>query len=565
MTALSTLLIGIILIASSYYFEGKVINETLTQQGEGLASVLSKQIDLADIEKASASGDLNSDIQKKMTDVLGKVTTDNANVAQAYVVSKAHNSKGGNTIISVPKHVQEVFQPGSEFDDWPDSVFDKAVAAKKPMATAVYADSIGSWFTVLAPMLDANGNVAAVYAIDMSADIIHSSQMSMVKSLGLSLLVLFVVIFLVQFFNLKRMLAPVKELSLAVNQVSAGNLNVELHVRNQDEVGVVVSGFNEMVSKIRATLTDLDATSHQMRATFQEVAAVSETTKDQANNVVLSLEEITSSTEHLAHEAESGNNQLLEINTKIEEILTNTAEASGSIRGCVDLSNDSITVIESLKQKSNETEQVTLNIGKRIYSLEGRMRQINDLLTSIQDVAEQTGLLSLNASIEAARAGEHGRGFSIVAEEIRKLSTNSKQASTEIAALLRDISQDVGSTGQEMRVAEESLREQSQQVDDTIQSFYRIRENILMLVDNIQKVDESIQIVQDGKETLLATVESVSSMSEETAASVEMILQNFMDQVKLVENLNNSCQVLQEQATAGASRLEQSETQDDTL
>jgi methyl-accepting chemotaxis protein len=99
-----------------------------------------------------------------------------------------------------------------------------------------------------------------------------------------------------------------------------------------------------------------------------------------------------------------------------------------------------------------------------------------------------------------------------------------------------------------MRIAESSLQEQSTHVDKTIHSFYQIRDQIKAVVKSIQIVDQTMQTVEKAKETLLITIESVSSMSEETAASVEIIRENFTEQLHSIQTLNDSCQTMQEQA-----------------
>lgn len=292
-------------------------------------------------------------------------------------------------------------------------------------------------------------------------------------------------------------------------------------------------------------MRDLETAGHQLFTAVNQVASVSDSTTHQAKNVLQSLEEISSSTEHLAYEAERGNHQLADINSKVEQIISYTVDAAESLDSCLEQSDQGLIVVDSLKKQSIATEQITLNVGQKIYSLESHMRQIHDLLTNIQDVAEQTSLLSLNASIEAARAGEHGRGFHVVAEEIRKLSTNSKNASEQIGGLLNNISQDVDHTSRHMRNAENSLREQLAHVDNTIHSFYRIRDQIQTVAGNIQKVNDTMDSLANGKESLLITIESVSSMSQ-TAASVEMIRSNFTSQLEAIQQLNDSCVAMQE-------------------
>ena len=552
------LFVGVVLTGSAYYFSGQVLSDSLTQQGLGLSNLWSKQFTTQQMEAALKDRDPNSAIQKAMTAKLDELGSLNQNVAQSYIFETKLNANGNNVAMANASKLLEVgLKPGDEYPAPNEfsSAFQLAIETKKTQASPIYSDQVGHFITVITPILGSTGEVIALFCMDMSADVVGESQLTLVKTLGIALVILYLMILTAQYFNLKRMLSPISQLSNAVQEVGAGNLDIEIPVRGHDEMSVVVSGFNDMVRKVRGMMRDLEHAASQLQSTFAEVSAVTESTNQQGEQVLASLEEISTSTEYLASEAERGNSQLWDMNEKIGDILRNTSAASASIDTCVGESQSGLSTIDTLKRISDETVQITLGVGRKIYTLEERTRLINDLVASIQQIAEQTGLLSLNASIEAARAGEHGRGFSVVAEEIRKLSTNAKQASEEIAAMLNHISDDVVSTGREMRTAEQSLRDQSKNVEDTIQSFYRIRDNVGMVAENIERVQKTIQVVEQSKETLLSTIESVSSMSEETAASVAMIQTNFRDQIASVQNLKSSTKSIQESVDRLANRL----------
>lgn len=545
------LLLGLVLCTSTYWLQGKVMSESLANQGKGLSDLWASQFDTKLVAEGLQNPDPNSDVQKALTDKLDWLATHNPNVAQGYLIQTTLKD-GKLVLVAAPHSLQE---SGLKAGDSLDAVDAFATAMQslgktnETTASPIYDDLLGAWLSFLTPIKDSSGHTIAIFGIDMSASIVKQSQMELARQMIVALLVLYIPILLLQFFSLRKIINPIKQLSLTVRQVAKGNLQVpEVPVTTQDEVGVVISGFNEMVVKLRAMMSEMELATHQLAASFGQVSDVSQHTQQQADQILRSLQEISSSTEYLAVEAEQGNNQLLGINVKIGEIREHTTAASQTIEHCVHESARGISTVEVLKQKSVETEQITLRVGKKIYSLEERTRRINDLLSSIQVIAEQTGLLSLNASIEAARAGEHGRGFSVVAEEIRKLSSNTKTASEEIASLLLDISHDINSTSHEMRIAEEMLKEQAGEVVNTIQNFYQIRDFIDAVSDSVQMVNHTLQVVEENKESLLSTVESVSAMSEETAASVEEIQANFMLQMDAIESLHQSSQSMQNQA-----------------
>jgi methyl-accepting chemotaxis protein len=555
--------IGAVLSVSTYWLQGTVMTDTLKESGTRLADLWTQETDPKLIAEGLQNKDVQSNVQKTLTSKLDELSKYNPNVTQAYLLQKDFVENTKVVFVASPTVLlKDNFKPGDSYQsaDAFNEGFKSIQSAKTTTPTAIYTDDYGVWFTVLTPIRNEKGDMIAVLGVDMDASPIHSSQLSLIRQLLIALVALFLPLLLVQYFGLRRILTPLKQLTVSVREISQGNLNVEaMEVNSSDEIGVVIQGFNEMVARLRTMMTELEVASTQLASSFEQVNDVTGQTRKQSSHILQTLQEISKSTEYLAAEAERGNNQLLAMNETMGEIIMHTTTASHSIDTCVSESDKGISIIEELKQKSTETEQITLQVGRKIYNLEALTRRINDLLRSIQEVAEQTGLLSLNASIEAARAGEHGRGFSVVAEEIRKLSTTAKIASEEIASLLTHISKDINSTSQEMRQAEEMLQVQSGQVSHTIQSFYHIREAVRSVADSVALVNKTMRVVSENKESLLSTVESVSAMSEESAASVQEIQSSFLLQIEAVQNLHDSSQSMQEQANRMVSFLSSDE------
>ena len=139
------------------------------------------------------------------------------------------------------------------------------------------------------------------------------------------------------------------------------------------------------------------------------------------------------------------------------------------------------------------TANITRNVIQSIQELEEKSKSISNIVSAINDIAEQTNLLSLNASIEAARAGDAGRGFSVVAEEIRKLADQCLASSSQISSIVDEIVSKTGEVVNIARQAEDAVSSQSSVVEDTTNSFKQIDQLVAQLIQALQTISNNVQ------------------------------------------------------------------------
>ncbi len=189
-----------------------------------------------------------------------------------------------------------------------------------------------------------------------------------------------------------------------------------------------------------------------------------------------------------------------------------------------------------------------MNIILTINQLSAHSRNIGLILSSINDIAQETNLLSLNASIEAARAGSAGKGFSVVANQIRKLADQCLTSAGEISDIVNEITVATKKAVKTAESAEEIVEEQVEAVADTAQSFQELKLRIEKLSENLESIQSSSKDMEVSGSSTLKAMENISAILEETLASVTSVATGTDKQSEALTSLNDASSQLVERA-----------------
>ena len=180
--------------------------------------------------------------------------------------------------------------------------------------------------------------------------------------------------------------------------------------------------------------------------------------------------------------------------------------------------------------------------------LQDRIKVIDTIVGAIDDIAGQTTLLSLNASIEAARAGEAGRGFSVVADEIRKLADQSMVSAGEIRKIIQEVTAQTQMAGDSVGVAFASVENQKRAVEKMTNSFDQMDEQTRTLTSQVQEILTYIQSMEIARRTTEEAIESIASVAEETAASSSDVYKTTENQSTEAVTLQRASEQMRERA-----------------
>lgn len=320
-------------------------------------------------------------------------------------------------------------------------------------------------------------------------------------------------------------------------KVSAGDLTVDMRIKDKAEFGKLSAHIMDMVSHTKDLIAEVKGISGEVGGSVEQVAEASNILKESTQNIHGAMNEIDLGVTQQANDAEQCLIKMDSLSGEIIKTGNNIGEMSKIAEETQDMINSGTTSMDQLIQQANETGMITTQVGEKIAELSQSAESIKLFADTINDIAEETTLLSLNASIEAARAGSAGRGFAVVAEAIKKLAESSLQSSGEIRKVMEQINKMTKETTKASEEASKIVQHQSQTVEQTRKVFGEMSESIVQLLDIIGKIaDDMEQMTKVRGETLLS-IESISSVSEETAASSNVINDTVSKQMSQVDNL----------------------------
>ncbi len=375
------------------------------------------------------------------------------------------------------------------------------------------------------------------------------SQVSAVRGVTVAIVVIAILIaILVATFISAGISKALQNTNIALRRVAEGDLTTQLNLGRKDEFGTLSNSINHMILSMRELINKMTDASATVSTNSVTVAETSELMYRATKDISKTVYDI----EHgITGQAQDAQNCLIQMNNlakQINAVNESTNEIERIASSTKQILTQGMEVVNDLGIKAKDTSNITQSVINDITNLEQESRTISDIIATINDIAGQTNLLSLNASIEAARAGEAGRGFNVVASEIRKLAEQSAQAANKIGIIIGHIQKQTKKTVETARTAENIVASQELALSDTIKVFGKVNEHVGNLTNNMNKIVEGITGMEKTKNDTLEANESISATTEESAAATNELGVTVEEQLLAVEKLNESATRLNVQA-----------------
>jgi methyl-accepting chemotaxis protein len=318
-----------------------------------------------------------------------------------------------------------------------------------------------------------------------------------------------------------------------VKQISEGNLNVEIEqsmLDRKDEAGALscntqtlIDNLSAMIGKISNNTMTLNASSEEMNAAAGQAGNAVGNINDDLHNMLTGAVEQTGNAQNIK-------NSIHNMNIHLEKTLGEVDHLSDETKAMLDARNDVDKSLNQLDASNQDVMTEVENIQKQTQQNNESVEKIIAAVSYISDIADQTNLLSLNASIEAARAGETGKGFAVVAEEIGKLANQSNEASTEISELVNLLSYNSSQTMEIMDSVQDAMNDQTKKLVETANIFKQLQEHVSHVADGVDVIRDAT--VQLGKETdeIGKDIKNLSDIAQRNEDTVKGTI-SFSDEV----------------------------------
>lgn len=340
----------------------------------------------------------------------------------------------------------------------------------------------------------------------------------------------------------------IRVISGKLHRVAEGDLTVIMEIRNRDEFAVLAGSVGNMIDNTRDLIVNVKDTSRKVEGSTQNMVEATAAMEKCGQSISSAVSEIE---QGIAHQAEDAQNCLLqmdELSKKIQIVNSNVSEIVEIADNTRSMIQNGLGTMDELSARSTSTTEITQKVVESIRVLEEKSASIVKFVDVINEISEETSLLSLNASIEAARAGDAGRGFAVVAEEIRKLADGSMNAANEIQKVVQEIVEQTKGTVSTAKEAEGIVSVQTGIVDKTIEAFNNMNTSVEALVSSLRGVGSSVSSMEEERRDTLRAIESISAASEETAASAAIVNDSVQSQLSVVDDLKAASGDLEERS-----------------
>jgi methyl-accepting chemotaxis protein len=347
----------------------------------------------------------------------------------------------------------------------------------------------------------------------------------------------------------KSIVKRLRNLSTVAKEISQGDLSKEVALLSKDEVRDLEEIFALMVSHLRDMLSDLKSVSQEVQKTN---ASLTELTKE----VLVSSERINQTAMDIAKGSEEQTLIVQKTALRVDEGLREMDEMVKQSTDTVFKINESRQKTETVELHARETlnylEEVLTQMSdytQPIYRLSKRIEKIQLVIKVMNEIAQKTDLLSLNASIEATKAGEMSKGFGLIADEIRSMAENSKQSSQEIEAIAEGIFEDNKAVIEALSRSQEGINKGREIIHGIVATFGEMLSGVKDISIQVQKIEEVTGKQVQGMRGLLSYFQDLSRLAQENFVSTQktaVATQSQKEDVKNIANAMNSLCVLSE-------------------
>jgi len=341
---------------------------------------------------------------------------------------------------------------------------------------------------------------------------------------------------------------PIKKITKNAEKAASGDLRVEDIKASSKELKNLTISFKKMTENISKLVSDIGNAATEVNGASDKINTMAENTKLISEEISRTAHELAEGAQNQAESVSDGAERVVEMSEQIRYISDSSQESHDMIIEVSDAVTNGVKAVDRQAQLMHKNRVSTEKVGHVISLLEKKSYEIQEIVKIISEIADQTNLLSLNASIEAARAGEHGKGFAVVAGEVGKLAEESAAASSEIENLLRDIQEKTLQSVEDVEEVKVVVSEQEKSLEETRVLYHKIQEAVEKIVERTISITEETKLLEERSQMVSNAIHDVAVVTQESAAATEEVASATVEQSESVISISEEADKLVKEA-----------------
>ncbi|UFU01220.1 methyl-accepting chemotaxis protein [Radiobacillus kanasensis] len=421
-------------------------------------------------------------------------------------------------------------------------------ALKAAIAGKEKYQETGDFMEYYFPLYDpTQTEVIGVVQMNQDQSTIQNMNQKLVITMIAIGVVTLIIVIITAFLMSRSFSKPIKQVTHLMEKIAKGQLNNEVDGLNRkDEFGQLAHSVQHTQENLRGMIEKITNLSNIVKKQSTLVKVACDELNSGSNQVASTMEELASGSEQQAHSSTDLAEQMKQFSKRIQQATENGDVVQEASTNVLEITkNGNQLMDQSISQMTNIYELVKDSVSK-VEKLDSQSQQITTLINVIQDIANQTNLLALNAAIEAARAGEHGKGFAVVADEVRKLAEQVSDSVGEITGIVGNIQTESSNVAETLTKGYGEVDQGSKQIKETGKEFERIQQSMQDMVSNVLSITGHLGNISSESVQINNSIENIASVSQESAAGVEETSASVVQMSGLIEDISKNARSLED-------------------